>query len=417
VETKTCSRCGASSTTEFGYIRRPVDGKVFCAICWERDNVRGSVRYLGAGVAIAALLAAVGAGTALLEWFLWFPPLLFVLVAAHEAGHACAARLLGLRVPLVSLGLGRRIAVFHLGATRVDLHVVPLCGFAAVGHPGARGLRWRRFVAVAAGPAVNLGLAVTAARLGLPSALLHANLLLLASSLIPMAVKTPFGPQYTDGAALWRLPRATPKEIDELLAASFAVEAHTAYQDRRYEEAHRWVTEGLAAHPDAPVLSGLAGVVQIGLGHHREAYRQFAAELERSDLDAGQRAIHQNNLAWAALMSGDPELLGAALMASEAAHLALPWMPCVNSTRGFALIEAGQPAAGAILVRAALAREKDRRNRASMACELAVAAARLGDGREVMTRLAQARRLDPDCPLLGRAERDAAVGMEEPARP
>ncbi|HEY3238584.1 MAG TPA: hypothetical protein VGL92_03385 [Acidimicrobiia bacterium] len=88
----------------------------------------------------------------------------------------------------------------------------------------------------------------------------------------------------------------------------------------------------------------------------------------------------------------------------------------MSSTRGFALIEAGQPAAGAILVRAALGREKDRRNQASMACELAVAAARLGDGREAMSRLAQVRRLDPDCPLLGRAEREAAVSMEEPAR-
>jgi hypothetical protein len=33
-----------------------------------------------------------------------------------------------------------------------------------------------------------------------------------------------------------------------------------------------------------------------------------------------------------------------------------------------------------------------------------------------MTRLTQARRLDPDCPLLARAERDIAVSMEEPAR-
>ncbi|HEY3238583.1 MAG TPA: site-2 protease family protein [Acidimicrobiia bacterium] len=140
-----------------------MDGKVFCAICWEQDNVRGSVRYLVGGVALATLLALTRSGTALLEWFLWFPPLLFVLVAAHEAGHASAARLLGLRVPLVSVGVGRRVAVFRIGGTRVDLHAVPLSGFAAVGHPGARGLRWRRFLTVAAGPAVNLGLAVGAA--------------------------------------------------------------------------------------------------------------------------------------------------------------------------------------------------------------------------------------------------------------
>ncbi len=391
---------------------------MLCAPCWEQENVRGLGLFVLMLLALPFTLGLVGGRMpALLPALapVAVLPVVFLLVAAHEAGHALVARLVGLRVPMVSIGVGHKALSFHLGRTRIDLHVVPLSGFAMVGHAGTRGLRWRRSLVVAAGPLVNLGLALAAVRFGLPGVFVHLNLLLFGVSVLPFRAQTPYGPQRTDGLALWSLPRATAAELDELVMGSYAVEATVAYQDGRYQEAHRWATEGLAREPGSHVLSGMLGAALIGLGRYGDAVRLYSAELERDDAAPQHRAMHQNNLAWAALMSDDPDLLPVALEASEAAHRALSWQACVNGTRGFALILAGDITAGAELVRNAYGRETDRRNRATMACELAIAAGRLGHASQATTLLAEARRLDPACPLLPRAEREARAGA--PATP
>ncbi|MGH8975487.1 MAG: site-2 protease family protein [Acidimicrobiia bacterium] len=409
MEGTTCARCGARSELDYGYARQPLSGRVLCAPCWERENVQG----LGAFV---LLLVALPFGLGLLSgrvpdvvpllWPVAVLPVLYALVAAHEAGHALVAHLVGLRVPLVSIGVGRRLLSFRLGPSRIDLHAVPLSGFAVVGHAGTEGLRWRRSLVLAAGPLVNLAVAGAGAGLGAPGGFVLLNLVLFGISIMPFKAETPFGPQRTDGLALWWLPRATAAEVDELVADSYAVEATVAYQDGRYRDAWQWATDGLELHPGSHILAGVLGAALIGLGRYREAVDLYAAQLERPDASPEHRAMHQNNLAWAALMSADLELLPDALAASEAAHRTLPWMPCVNGTRGFALILAGEVTTGAELVRTAFLREKDRRNRATMACELAIAAARQRRGGEATDLMSQARRLDAGCPLLPRAEQE-----------
>jgi peptidase M50-like protein len=417
--TRTCARCGARSELDFGYARQPLSSKLLCAPCWERENVRGLGVFVLFLLAVPNVVGPLnGRMPAILPslWPLTALPLLYLLVAAHEAGHAVVARLLGLRVPLVSIGVGHRAASFRIRGSRVDLHVVPLSGFAVVGHAGPLGLRWRRSLTVAAGPMVNLALAAAGAALEVPFGFVQLNLLLFGISVLPFKAQTPFGAQRTDGLALWWLPRATTAELDELVADSYAVEAAVAHQDRRYGDVWRWATDGLALQPGSPALAGMLGAALIGLGRHQEAVEHYAAQLERTDMQPEHRAMHENNLAWAALMSGDPGLLPAALAASDAAHRALGWMPCVNGTRGFALILAGDLWTGSKMVRSAMGRERDRRNRATMACELAIAAARAGEAREAATRRREARRLDPACPLLERAEREATVVPATPDR-
>ncbi len=414
--TRACARCGASSEIDFGYARQPLSGKQLCAVCWEGENVRGLGMFVLFLLAVPVVLGLLNGRTptALLPW-LWpgtALPLLWLLVAAHEAGHAVVARLLGLRVPLVSVGVGHRAVSFRVRGSRIDLHVVPLSGFAVVGHAGVEGLRWRRSLTVAAGPAVNLALAAAGAALGIPFGFAQLNLLLFGISILPFQSQTPFGAQRTDGLALWWLSGAKAAELDELVADSYAVEATVAYQDRRYGDAWRWATDGLALHPASPSLAGMLGAALIGLGRYREAVEHYAAQLAATGVKPEHRAMHENNLAWAALMSGDPELLPAALTASDAAYRALAWMPCVNSTRGFALIQAGDLWTGSKMVANALAREKDQRNRATMACELAIAATRAGQPAQAAARRREARRLDPACPLLDRAEHEAAVSRE-----
>src|SRR5438874_185871 len=93
-----------------------------------------------------------------------------LLIAAHEAGHLVLARLMGMRVETYSLGFGPRIAGFRRGDTEYRLSALPLGGYCKIAgftpedpaalDPGDTGSyvnkpAWRRFLVIAAGPAVN----------------------------------------------------------------------------------------------------------------------------------------------------------------------------------------------------------------------------------------------------------------------
>lgn len=101
--------------------------------------------------------------------------LLASLVLIHEAGHFAAAKLLGVAVPTVSLGLGRRLAGFHWRGTDYRLSLLPLGGYVTLAGadptepadpdvPAQRSFRgrpvWQRILIIAAGPLANLALPV-----------------------------------------------------------------------------------------------------------------------------------------------------------------------------------------------------------------------------------------------------------------
>jgi hypothetical protein len=66
----------------------------------------------------------------------WVP-----LLAVHEGGHAVVAALLGWRVRRVVLGMGRSVLHFRLGATPIDVRLVPVEGFV---EPTPTSLHWPR---------------------------------------------------------------------------------------------------------------------------------------------------------------------------------------------------------------------------------------------------------------------------------
>jgi hypothetical protein len=57
----------------------------------------------------------------LLSWFLLLP--------LHEAGHAVVAALLGWHVGRVVIGMGHTVTWFHVGATLVEIRLIPIEGF------------------------------------------------------------------------------------------------------------------------------------------------------------------------------------------------------------------------------------------------------------------------------------------------
>lgn len=96
--------------------------------------------------------------------------LLAVLVAVHEFGHFIVAKWLGVKVLKFSIGFGPKILGFTKGETEYKISLLPLGGYVKMAGevPGEEvspedlkrsflhQAPWKRFLIVAAGPAVNL---------------------------------------------------------------------------------------------------------------------------------------------------------------------------------------------------------------------------------------------------------------------
>jgi regulator of sigma E protease len=95
-----------------------------------------------------------------------------VMIVVHEWGHYAAAKLLGVRVEVFSVGFGPRLLGFRRGDTDYRISAIPLGGYVkmsgenpmdeATGDPGEfmSHPRWHRFIIAAAGPFMNIALAV-----------------------------------------------------------------------------------------------------------------------------------------------------------------------------------------------------------------------------------------------------------------
>ncbi|HEY7615277.1 MAG TPA: RIP metalloprotease RseP [Terriglobales bacterium] len=94
------------------------------------------------------------------------------MILIHEFGHYAAAKLLGVRVEVFSIGFGKRLFGFRRGETDYRISALPLGGYVKMSgenpmdertgdpkeflsHP-----RWHRFIIAIAGPAMNIFLAV-----------------------------------------------------------------------------------------------------------------------------------------------------------------------------------------------------------------------------------------------------------------
>lgn len=101
-----------------------------------------------------------------------------IMIAFHEFGHFCAARAVGIDVPVFSVGFGPReysLVIGHAAGTEFRLSPIPLGGYVevldleqAVHHPekGVQLARWKIWVVGLAGVVNNLllsGLALYAA--------------------------------------------------------------------------------------------------------------------------------------------------------------------------------------------------------------------------------------------------------------
>src|SRR6202162_4856119 len=94
------------------------------------------------------------------------------MILIHEFGHYAAAKLLGVRVEVFSIGFGKRLLGFRRGDTDYRIAAIPLGGYVKMsgenpmdersGDPGEfmSHPRWHRFIIAIAGPSMNILLAI-----------------------------------------------------------------------------------------------------------------------------------------------------------------------------------------------------------------------------------------------------------------
>src|SRR6201986_5334753 len=94
------------------------------------------------------------------------------MILIHEFGHYAVAKYFGVRVEQFAIGFGKRLIGFRKGETDYRINILPLGGYVKMsgenpmddrtGDPGEflSHPRWQRFVIAAAGPAMNILLAV-----------------------------------------------------------------------------------------------------------------------------------------------------------------------------------------------------------------------------------------------------------------
>jgi hypothetical protein len=349
-----------------------------------------------------------------------FNPLLLVvffplIVLVHEAGHAAAALLVGHRVLEVKIGAGPSVSVWP-GRWRLVLGLFPMAGHVLAGSSDPSGYRAKRLVVTAAGPAMNALMfaliPVIDASSNTPKDFAIVNAFVLIFNLFPYSIRTPYGPQRTDGLGLVHALSDGERQLAEERSGFAVARAMMAERRGDREDATLIADEEAARNPRSVILHTWLGVRAITNEEYADAraiFRELVEEDRREPPSLGHRgdvgrSISMNNLAWCDLMLDDPALVGEALEMWAAAIRLLPEHPAVRGTRAFALILGGRPGEGIDLGLAAYAKTKDAGPKALQACALAIGYARKWRFPQADRWIARARRADPACPLLVRAE-------------
>src|SRR5881394_421798 len=96
-----------------------------------------------------------------------------IIVVIHELGHFLVAKFFKIRVDTFSIGFGPRLVGFRRGETDYRISAFPLGGYVRMAgesptdsntgapHEFLSKPKWQRFLVAAAGPAMNVVLAVT----------------------------------------------------------------------------------------------------------------------------------------------------------------------------------------------------------------------------------------------------------------
>ncbi|MCY1016098.1 site-2 protease family protein [Pyxidicoccus sp. MSG2] len=364
-----------------------------------------------------------------------FPALMLASVAVHEAGHALAARAVGLTVLRIELGMGRRVWRGRLGRTDVVLNAFPVLGLTFCGAASERALRTRFWFLVAGGPAITAALVVLlwpptsspwqvvlpleafAHRIAPRELLVFFNLWLLAFNLLPVPLLVRNLGMVNDGTRLLTIPFSRQDEARDLLDSAVLLDATERVERRDFAGARERLDEALARRPASVHLRNVLGTVQLAEGEHAEARTTFLGLLRDVSPKTLSFWFIRNNVAWTDFLLRREELRAEADEHSAAAYARLKNVPAIVGTRGAVLVWLDRSAEAVPLLERAFVATGAPPNRANVACTLVLGFTRLGDRERAARWLARAEENDPHCALLSEARAALAPPLTAPTGP
>lgn len=392
--------------------------------------MKGMWRLVAGLVALPALLIGSGwlflpAGT-ITGWalvnLLLYPVIVVPSIALHECGHALVARLLGLHVPRIEIGISRRIARWRWRSTSIILNALPILGVTYLGADRSSGLRWRLWLTILAGPLTTLLIAIVAlAALDVSvfeafwpqQAVLQGPAIVelvafqaiwfLVLNLLPFPlVGTHLG---SDGTQLRRIPTADGREIEELLVMPAIFEAEEL-RDSDVDAAYHIICRAMETAPNSWALRNILALLLMQREQLSEARVLMLGLLEDQDSVARPplALLIRNNLAWTDFLIGADELRDEADENSLVALVGFEDEGFALGTRGAILGWLGRHAEAIEMLQKAFLRNSDEVNRALNACSLACSFAATGSTTEATRWIERARASDPASTLLPRAE-------------
>lgn len=370
------------------------------------------------GVALAWFAPQLGLGWLLLN-VACFDVFNVLSIVPHELGHALVGRMLGLRVFKIIIGSGRPWFRTRLCGFDAEFKTLLLGGVAVAAPRSVAGYRWRTFLFIMGGPAVNLALA-GGALLARPAgevwgfARLHeavvplqvffySNVVVLLANLWPQMIQTDLGKLASDGKQLFRAVFGRADDAASAHAMLFVMEGLDCRAHHDFQTARRWFEDGLALYPDNETLRHIHASNVIETGDLAAARALLLPRLARENLPPVARASLLNDIAYTDALLGGDELLDEANRYSNEALALLPWMSAVQGTRGTVLLALGRIADAMPLLQKSFEQTTELHGKAQNACFLAMANARLGNDEKAAEYLRLARGYDPNCFLLERA--------------
>lgn len=341
---------------------------------------------------------------------------LILAIIPHELGHAIVGHWSGWRVFAVVIGIGKQIFKFRLWGVIFSFHLLPVAGVTRLAPVDARWFRVKCFFIFLAGCAVNAAIAIGILLFwwdswsgisfsGLPHAArlcVWVNLWIMAFNLWPQHSK--ITNLDTDGKQLLKTFSKKQENVDQLLAARFALEAMVRREEYKDPAgALDWCNQGLALFPHNVHLLNVSGILCLDQQDYRRARDIFLKLLPSEVKPDGMRYLILNNIAYVDALIGDPELLPEADAHSKEAYGAAPWVPSITGTRGTVLVAMGQMEDGIKLLKESFEKAESSRSKAENACHLAIANVRIGNRDQAEKYLKLARELDSSCPLIERA--------------
>jgi len=392
----------------------------------------GAVGLRGGWLLVVVLLGVVLAGVLpqmglvpdpphwLLVYLLVWLAVAPILGALHEAGHALAAKAMGLDVFRIMVGYGRTLVSTTRFGPFISLGVFPFGGWVHAASPaGVKASLARRAAMIAAGPATHVAVGLVcwvlimgsspASRAALRGVSLTrfwqivfgGNALLLLLSLIPARVSGPMFISQSDGAQLLALAFKRGQMRRRLEGEWVGLKVLALLRSGDVDDASGLLADGLRAHPSSAFLQALQTTMEIRCGNYREAREAALERLHAADEPRGsQRIVLLNDIAFLDVLIGDEELYDEADRFSAEAHRAAPNTGAIMGTRGSVLVCIGEVEEGRRLLRKAYRLLTDPADRSEEAAWMAIAEHALGRRSQAKKWLARAERLDTTAPSL-----------------